>query len=102
MWTNLPFQAWQEVLRRISGHSPAIYQFVPFASRFLGLDMVRMIQDDPQVEEVGRAFAAYNFPNGGPPPGSEWVRERLAELGVDQAQLLRRLAAEGAPMRLDR
>jgi hypothetical protein len=38
---------------------------------------------------------------GGPAPGSEWVRDVLADHGVDQHQLWRRLAAEGAPMKLN-
>lgn len=100
IWKSLSFGEWKGVLYEISADAPAIYQFVPFATEYLGINIVRIIAEDPAVDNVAREFVARQFPEGGPTPGSEWVRERLEENGVDQSQLWSRLAAEGAPMKL--
>jgi hypothetical protein len=99
LWKDLNFAGWKEVLYRISSSAPAIYQFVPFAVEYLGIDMVRVIAEDPAVDNVAREFAAREFTEGGPPAGSDWVRERLEENGVDQKQLWSRFAEQGAPMK---
>jgi hypothetical protein len=101
VWKDLPFQAWKEILYRISGDAPAVYQFVSFASEYLAVNIVQIIHEDPAVNEPARILTSNQFPKGGPRPGSEWVREVLEDHGVNQHQLWRRLAAEGAPMKLD-
>jgi hypothetical protein len=101
VWKDLPFRAWKEILYRISDDDPAVYQFVWFASEYLAVNVVKIIHEDPAVSETARILARKQFAGGGPPPGSEWVREVLEEQGVNQSQLWRRLADEGAPMRLD-
>lgn len=101
VWSDLPFAAWKEVLYRISDDTSALYQFIPFVTEYLAVDIVRIIREDPALDEAIRIFADARFPRGGPAPGSEWVFDVLADHGVDQRQLWRRLAAEGAPMKLN-
>jgi hypothetical protein len=101
VWKDLPFQAWKEILYRISADAPAVYQFVWFASEYLAINIVQIIHEDPAVNQPARILARNQFSKGGPRPGSEWVREVLEEHGVNQHQLWRRLATEGAPMKLD-
>src|SRR5215472_10307520 len=95
VWKDLSFACWKEVLHRISNNAPAVYQFVPFATQYLGIDAVRIILEDPAVNTDARKFAEEHFPDGGPAPGSEWVRDRLEENGVDQGELWARLALQG-------
>jgi hypothetical protein len=101
LWKDLPFQAWQEILYRISDSTQAIYQFVWFASPFLGLDILSMIHTDANVDDRARAFVSLEFPRGAPPPGRSWEREVLENSGVDPVAMWRRLASEGAPMKID-
>lgn len=99
VWEDLPFAAWKEILYRISDDDSAVYQFVPFATEFLAIDIAAVIRDDPAVHPSARIFTARQFPKGGPPPGSDWVRQVLLDHGIEVHRLWRRLAAEGAPMR---
>jgi hypothetical protein len=101
VWRDLPFAAWKQVLYRVSNDTSAVYQFIPFVTEYLAIDIVRIIHEDPSVDGTARTFADARFPRGGPAPGSEWVRDILADHGVDQHLLWRRFAAEGAPMKLN-
>lgn len=100
VWKDLPFVAWKQILSHIWDDTSAIYHFVTFVTEFLAIDIVRMIHEDLAVPETARDFAAARFPRGGLDPGSAWVQEMLADQGVDRRLLWRRLAAEGAPMKL--
>ena len=100
-WKDLSFDTWKQVLYRLSADTNALYGFIPFATRFLGIDIVRAINEDPSVDQRVRRYAAHQFPKGGPAPGSIWSRESLKARGVDVEQLWRRLATEGAPMRAE-
>jgi hypothetical protein len=100
-WKDLPFTAWKEVLYRISWNDPAGYQFVWFATQNLGLDIRRIIRQDPHVDEVARDLVARVFSGRSSPPGSRATIEALAEHGVDAVRMWRRLASEGAPMAVD-
>jgi hypothetical protein len=101
LWKDLPFPAWQEVLYRIADSNQAIYQFVWFAAPFLGLDVLSMIGTDPRVDDTAREFVRGEFPSGAPKAGRSWEREVLEDNGVDPVAMWRRLAAEGAPMKVD-
>jgi hypothetical protein len=101
LWKDLPFSAWQEVLYGIADSTQAIYQFVWFAAPFLGLDVLSMIRTDPKVDDTAREFIRGEFPSGAPKAGGSWEREVLENSGVDPVALWRRLAAEGAPMKVD-
>lgn len=98
-WKDLSFADWKRVLYGISDDTSAIYQFVPFATEFLAIDIASVIREDPAVNVTARTFTARQFPKGGPAPGSDWVRRALHDRGIDAHQLWRRLAGEGAPMR---
>jgi hypothetical protein len=100
LWKDLPFSAWKQILYRISDSTQAIYQFVWFAAPFLGIDVLSMIDADPHVDERARAFVRLEFPRGAP-PSRNWEREVLENSGVDPVLLWRRLASEGAPMKVD-
>jgi hypothetical protein len=99
VWKDLPYESWKEILYRISGDTGAVYQFIWFACEYLALDAVRLIREDPAVDQTARGVADFDFPRGCPQSGSEWIREVLEDHGVDPQQLWRRLADEGAPMR---
>lgn len=99
VWKDLPYQAWKKILYKISAQSPAVYQFIWFACEYLGIDVVRVIQEDSNIDPIARALVKVEFAQGGPPAGSVWVREQLEDRGVAQDLLWRRLAAEGAPMK---
>lgn len=101
IWRDFTFEDWKDVLTRIADDAPAIYQFVPFATRYLGIDIVRVIHDTPALDPMASVFVSERFPKGGPAPGDEWIREMLEENGVDQHDLWRRLAQQGAPMRAE-
>ena len=101
-WKDLSFADWKQVLYRISDDATVVYRLVPFFTEFLAIDVVRMIREDPGVHETARIFAAAGFPDGGPKPGSAWVSEICEEQGIDIRRLWRRLADEGAPMKVDR
>ena len=100
LWKELPFSAWQEILRRISDNTQATYQFVWFASPFLGLDILSMIQSDPKVNDTAREFVCGEFPSGAPKAGGSWEMEVLENSGVDARALWKRLGDEGAPMKV--
>jgi hypothetical protein len=100
-WHELSFEEWKDVLRRIADDAGALYQFVWFASEALAIDAAAMIRSDSGISQVARAVVAHRFPMGGPLPTSQWVQEMLAEHGVDYRAMWRRLASEGAPMRLE-
>lgn len=97
VWKDFPFPVWQRILRRLSNDPPAVYQFVSFANEFLGLDTIRMINEDPEVDDRGRRFANARFTDG-PRPDPAWAAAVLDEIGIDQHHLWIRLAAEGALM----
>ena len=101
IWRDLTFADWQDVLTRIAHDAPALYQFIPFATRYLGIDIVRVINASPGLDRMAAVFAAERFPKGGPAPGDEWIREMLEDNGVDQHDLWRRLVSQGAPMRAE-
>ena len=101
LWKDLSFQEWKEILYGVSRDAPATYHFVGFAPEYLAIDVLRIMEEDPKVDEVGRAFAKQHFTGGGPTPGAEWVRNQMEVLGVDQLGMWRRLASEGAPMKID-
>jgi len=98
-WKNVAFGDWREILYALSPSRTAMYQFIPFATEYLGIDIVSVIQSDPRVDEAARHVARIDYPRGGPSPGSPWVREQMADRGVDLAEMWKRLAAEGAPMK---
>jgi len=100
LWKDLPFSAWQQILYRISDSTQAVYQFVWFASQFLGVDILAMIRTDPKVDDNAREFIRAEFSKGAPRSGS-WERESLEERGVNPEAMWRRLASEGAPMKID-
>jgi hypothetical protein len=100
-WKELSFDQWKQVLYSFSDHIDALYGFIPFASQFLGIDIVRVIAEDPSVNQRVRRYAAHRFPKGGPAPGSVWVREMLHARGIDVHQIWHRLEAEGAPMKVE-
>jgi len=100
LWKDIPFSSWKEVLYRISDSTQAIYQFVWFASQTLSVDILSMIQTDPNVNDKARDFVALHFPSGAP-RGGIFEREMLENDGVDPIALWRRLASEGAPMKSD-
>lgn len=100
VWKDLPFSAWKEVLHRISDSSQAVYQYVRFTSPFLGIDILSMIRTDPNVHDNARELITLDFPNGAP-RGGTWEREILENSGVDPVAMWRRLASEGAPMKMD-
>jgi hypothetical protein len=95
-WRDLSFAAWRDVLACVSSDAPATYHFVRFAGDYLGVDVAPLL-DDPRVAAVGRDFARAHA-SGRADPDAAWIRDQLAELGVDVAALRARLAAEGAPM----
>jgi hypothetical protein len=99
LWTDLPYADWREVLRRIANDRLPLYHFVAFTTTHLGLDAVAILESDPAVPAATRRSAREMFPGGGGSPGAAWIRDRLAECGVDQRRLWDRLHAEGAPMR---
>jgi hypothetical protein len=101
LWKDLPFSAWQDILYGISGSNQAVYQFVWFASPFLRMDVLSMIRSDPKVEDSAREFIRLEFPSGAPAPARNWEREVLRNSGIDPMALWRRLASEGAPMKID-
>lgn len=101
LWKDLAFCSWREVLLGIDDSTQAIYQFVWFAARFLGIDILSMIQMDPDVNETAKVFVRAEFPSGAPHAGGSWEREALENTGVDAVALWKRLAAEGAPMKVD-
>lgn len=101
IWVDLPFESWKDILRQIDENPRAVYQFVWFASSYLGIDMGRVISDDPGVSLIARGVVKVDFPRGGPKVDPTWVREYFADLGFDVRPMWRRLAAEGAPMVLD-
>jgi len=96
LWKDLPFSAWKEILHRISDSTQAVYQFVWFTSPFLGIDILSMIQTDPDVHDNARDFIRLHFPRGG-----VYEKELLEDSGVDPIALRRRLASEGALMKID-
>jgi hypothetical protein len=100
LWKDLPASAWKEIHSRISESTQAVYQFMWFASRFLRIDVVSMIKNDPSVDDTAREFIGVEFPRGTPGCGN-WEREVLEDTGVDPIALWRRVASEGAPMRVD-
>jgi len=99
-WKDVSFSQWQEVLRRISGSTQAIYQFVWFASPYLGLDVFSMIHGDPEVQDSAKEFVSRHFPRGAPRGGSH-EQEVMEDIGIDPVAMWRRLAHEGAPMKVD-
>jgi len=100
-WKDLPFSSWKEILYRISSNDQAAYQLVWFIPEFLGIDVVSLIRNDPRVNETAREVVRVHFPGGGPGAGTAWTKDLLHDNGVDQPALWRRLAAEGAPMKVD-
>ena len=101
IWKEFSFAEWKEVLACIAHDAPALYQFIPFATRYLAIDIVRVIREEPDLDPMAQTFAAERFSKGGPAPGDEWIREMLEDNGIDQYELWRRLASEGAPMRAE-
>ncbi len=97
VWNPLPFSSWKEVLHLVAWSAPAVYQLVWSASDLLGVDMVRVILDDPEVDEVARECATTTF--GGAPPRLYSVTG--VPLTPYIKPLWRRLATEGAPMIYD-
>lgn len=95
-WRDLPFSAWKEVLHLVAWSEPAVYQLVWSAADLLGVDMVRVILDEPNVDPVARHAAQTTFPNG-PPRARAWSTGEPITPEVIPP-LWRRLAAEGAPM----
>lgn len=98
-WEDLPFSAWREILRGIDGSTAAIYQFVWFSSQLLRLDVLVVIRSDAQLSSAAKDFVAFEF-RGGAPMGGDLESEMLAEIGVDAPAMWRRLASEGAPMKI--
>ena len=100
-WQGLAFATWREVLREISDSRQAVYQFVWFAAQLLGLDVLAMVADDPTVDDTAKDFVRYEFPSGAPRAGCPWERNAMEAVGIDAVAMWRRLAAEGAPMKVD-
>jgi hypothetical protein len=100
VWKDLHFETWKALIRQLCPNPNAIYQFVVFASRFLAMNVTAVVHADPSLHPAGRGFVVERFPKGGPEPGSAWLTERLLEFGVDVWAMWRRLADEGAPMKL--
>jgi hypothetical protein len=98
VWKDLPFSSWQQILQHISGDIDATYQFVWFAAPYLGLDILSMIRNDPNVHDTARDLIRRQFPEGAPESGGELEQEVLTACGVDPHALWRRLEQEGAPM----
>ena len=101
VWQDLEFTTWRDVLREISDSRQAVYQFVWFAAQFLGLDVLTMIADDPAVDDAAKDFVRHEFPSGAPRAGGHWERDAMEAAGIDAVAMWRRLAAEGAPMKID-
>lgn len=101
VWQDLAFATWRDVLREISDSRQAVYQFVWFAAQFLGLDVLAMIADDPAVHDTAKDFVRHEFPSGAPRAGGHWERDAMEAVGIDAVTMWRRLAAEGAPMKID-
>jgi hypothetical protein len=101
LWKDLHFAAWKDVLRSISGSHQATYQFVWFAAPVLGLDILSMIRTDPSVQESARDLVRLQFPSGAPMSGGASERRLLENSGVAPVALWRRLASEGAPMKIE-
>jgi hypothetical protein len=101
LWKDLPFLAWKAILYRISDSGQAVYQFVWFAASFLGLDISSIIRTDPNVDGSARELISVQFPGGAPKSGGAWERQVLEDNGVDPLAMWRRLASEGAPMKID-
>ncbi len=76
IWKEFSFAEWKEVLARIAHNAPALYQFIPFATRYLAVDIVRIIREEPALDPMAQAFAAERFSKGGPAPGDEWIRDK--------------------------
>lgn len=100
VWKDLPFSAWQEILHGIAEDIDAVYQFTWFAAPYLGLDILAMIRTDPNVHDNARDFIRTQFPDGAPDSGGAHEEEVLSSCGVDPRELWRRLAREGAPMKI--
>lgn len=100
-WQGLAFATWREVLRAISDNRQAVYQFVWFAAQFLGVDVLAMIAGDPAVDAVARDFVGREFPGGAPRAAGSWERDAMDAVDIDAMAMWRRLAAEGAPMKVD-
>lgn len=99
VWQGLSFDAWRKILRDISNDEHAIYQFVWFASPYLALDVLGMIDTDTAVDDTAREFVKRHFRTGAPRGGSH-ERELMQEIGVDALAMWRRLESEGAPMKI--
>lgn len=98
VWEALPFSAWKEVLHLVAWNAPAVYQLVWSAAGFLGVDMVRVILDDREVDPVARDCALRVFPRGPPRSYSSLTGKPIIP---PIRSLWRRMAAEGAPMIYD-
>jgi hypothetical protein len=95
-WEDVPYQTWVDVLEEVADDPTSVYDFLWFAAESLGLDVHRI----PAFHEgVRRALASETFHDGGPHPVSAGLRERSGD-EFDYEGLWRRLAAEGAPMRV--
>ncbi len=101
VWKDFDFWTWRDVLRSIADSRQAVYQFVWFAAPFLGLDVLAMVADDPAVDDTAKDFVRYEFPSGAPRAGGVWERNAMDAVGIDAVAMWRRLAAEGAPMKVD-
>ncbi len=100
-WKDLTFQEWRSVFQQISEDRIAVYPFVWFATEALALDVSALVRSDPDLTEMARAIFANAFPNGARPiADSPWWQEMLEERGVDRTSIIRRLAIEGAPVKL--
>lgn len=98
VWKDLPFSAWKEVLHLVGWKEPAVYQLVWSAADLLGVDMVRVILDDPEADPVARDCAVRVFPRGAPRSYSALTGEPITP---PIKSLWRRMAAQGAPMIYD-
>lgn len=96
LWEAVPYETWVDVLEEVADDPGSVYDFLWFAAESLGLDLHRI----PAFHEgVRRALASETFRDGGPQPISSGLRERGGD-DFDYEGLWRRLAAEGAPMRV--
>jgi hypothetical protein len=94
-WKDTPYETWRQLLREAASDATLMYQLRWIFSTCLAIDVVKMVDADPEV----RARVHGNPPC--PTAGGEWWEEITADLGLDYRTIWRRLAAEGAPMNVD-
>ncbi len=98
VWEPFPFSAWRQVLHLVANDPLVVYRLVWSAANLLGVDMVRTILDDPEVDPRARDYVASEFPRGPPRRYDSRTGEQVRR---PYNSLWRRMATEGAPMLYD-